>query len=75
MITIGVDRECRNYPRPHESEHSHGRRLGAALDLLNTSSTEISVTQGLESVPSRISLFHTDVMNTTLVGKNLTVSS
>ena len=70
---LGVDKECRNYPRPDQSPPYHGRRLGATLNLLNVSSAEVPEGYGLELVHGGISNVYINILNTTLVGKNLTL--
>lgn len=64
----GVVQECQEFPNSDQAQPSggHGRRLGATLDLLNTSSVVV------DSVRDIASPFHTDMMNTTLLAKNST---
>ena len=73
LYGLGVNKECHEFPQAHQSQSTGDRRLGETLGLLNTSSAEPS-SQGLESVRSRLSPYHTDAMNMTLPPTNSTPS-
>lgn len=61
-----VDKECHNYPKADKSPPTRGRRLGAMLDLLNTSSIEAAQSQRSGLTGEEVLPFHTDVVNATL---------
>lgn len=72
LYVASVDKECEQFPQTIQSQSYGNRKLGAVLDLVNTSSAEISGSQGLESVPGEVSPYHTDAMNITHAPKNST---
>lgn len=71
---LGVDKECEQYPQPAPSQTSGGRRkLETMVDLVNTSSADITQIQRPGGVPNEVAPFHTDVQNVTLAPQNLSL--
>lgn len=74
LFVASVDKECEQYPQPAPSQTSGGRRkLETMVDLVNTSSADITQIQKPGGVPNEVAPFHTDVQNVTLAPQNLTL--
>ena len=66
VYNIGVDKKCEEFPHADQSQPFEGRKLQGTLDLLNTSSVNISESHRIDAVRGGVSPYHTDATNITL---------